>query len=100
MISPVKIWRRQKEIRRILGKKGQVITWTKILAAGAEFKIQAPYPVVLVQLDDGQKVFGQLVDYHQKDLKIGLKVISTLRKVRTGTREDIIVYGVKFKPIK
>lgn len=100
MVSPVKIWRRQKEIRKILGKKGKVITWTKIYAAGSEFKTQAPYPVVLVQLADGEKVFGQLVDYDSEDLKTGLEVNAILRKVRDGMREDIIIYGIKFKPAK
>jgi len=99
MISPVKIWRRQKEIRKLLGKKGRVLTWTKIFVAGPNFKKYAPYPVVLVQLENGQKVFGQLVDYQDKDLKINTKVVSVLRKVRETDHEDVIAYGIKFRPL-
>ena len=99
MISPVKIWRRQKEIRMILGKKGRILTWTKIYAPGSDFKKYAPYPVVLVKLENKEKAYGQLVDYEEKDLKIGKKVVSVLRKVREPSTEGIIAYGIKFKPL-
>jgi len=99
MISPIKVWRRQKEIRKLLGQRGKVLTWTQIYVAGPNFKQYAPYPVVLVKLDDGQKVFGQLVDYENKDLKINAKVVSVLRKVRETDHDDVIAYGIKFKPL-
>lgn len=99
MISPIKIWRRQKEIRKVLGKKGRVLTWTKIYTPGTDFKKYAPYPVVLVKLENNEKIYGQLVDYEEKDLKIGGKVISILRKVRSSTDEGVIAYGVKFRPL-
>lgn len=99
MISPVKIWRRQKEIRKILGKKGKILTWTKIQAPGSDFKKYAPYPVVLVKLENKEKAYGQLVDWEKEDLKIGKKVVSVLRKVREPSKEGIIAYGVKFKPL-
>ena len=99
MISPVKIWRRQKEIRKILGKKGKVLVWTKIYTPGSDFKKYAPYPVVLVKLKNKEKIYGQLVDYKNADLKVGSEVISILRKVRSSTNEGVIAYGVKFKPL-
>lgn len=100
MISPVKIWRRQKELRHILGKRGKILTWSFINVAPAAFKMLAPYPVVIVELDDGSKVTAQLVDYHKKDLKIGQKVIAVLRKVREVNSEDVIAYGIKFKLLR
>lgn len=100
MISPVKIWRRQKEIRKILGKKGKILSWTKIYVASADFKKIAPYPVVMVQLDDGKKAVGQLVDYKDEVLKTGMPVISILRKVRRADEEGVIPYGIKFKPLE
>lgn len=99
MISPVKIWRRQKEIRRLIGKKGRIITWTKIYTPGSDFKKYAPYPVVLVGLENNEKVYGQLVDYEKEDLKTGSHVISILRKVRASSEDGVIAYGVKFKPL-
>ncbi len=99
MVSPVKIWRRQKEIRKLLGQKGKVLTWTKVFVAGPDFKRYAPYPVVLVEFEPGRRAFGQLVDYEEKDLKIGASVVAVLRKVRETDKEDVIAYGIKFKPL-
>jgi len=97
MISPIKIWRRQKEIRKILGKKGKILAWTKIYTPGTDFKKYAPYPVVLVELENNEKAYGQLVDYRDEDLKTGREVVSILRKVREPSIDGVITYGVKFK---
>lgn len=98
MISPVKIWRRQKEIRSLLGKKGTILSWTKISVPGHEFKKYAPYPVVLVELTNGKRLYGQLVDYRETDLAIGKNVYSILRKVRQTNPDGVIAYGIKFRP--
>ncbi len=100
MISPVKIWRRQKEIMEILGKRGKIVTWTTIFVAPEEFKKRAPYPVIIVEFDDMKRAVGQLVDHDsKKDLVIGRKVIAILRKTKQGSSEDVIAYGIKFKPV-
>lgn len=99
MISPVKVWRRQKEIRKLLGKEGKIIAWTKIFIASKGFKKYAPYPVALVLLENGEKTYGQLVDCQEDDLKIGGKVRVILRKAKEGSSEGIIGYGIKFKPL-
>lgn len=99
MISPVKIWRRQKEKREILGKVGKIISWTKIYTSPKDFKNVAPYPVVLVELKDKKKFVGQLVDFEENNLKIGQPVKAVLRKTRNINEEDVIPYGIKFKPI-
>lgn len=99
MISPVKIWRRQKETRKLLGKEGIIMTWTIIYVTGSEFKKFAPYPVVIAKLNNGDKVTASLVDYEKEDLKMGRKIKVVLRKVRESGQEDILVYGPKLKPI-
>ena len=98
MISPVKIWRRQKEIRKLLGKNGKIISWTKIFTTSNEFKKYAPYYSVLIEFSDHQKAFGQLVDVKEKQVKIGLPVKAVLRKVRTVDKDEVIAYGLKFEP--
>ncbi|MFA5135797.1 MAG: OB-fold domain-containing protein [Patescibacteria group bacterium] len=99
IISPIKIWRRQKEIRTLLYKKGTIVSWTMIYTPPDGFAAYAPYPVVLVEFDRNQKAYGQLVDYDPRDMHIGKTVISVLRKVRCVSRDDVIAYGIKFKPI-
>lgn len=96
MVSPVKIWRRQKRIREILGKRGKILTWTKIFVSGSGFKKFAPYFVVLVELENKKKVVGQLVDWEEEENLFGKKVKAVLRKVREVKEEDVIPYGVKF----
>ncbi len=99
MLSPVKIWRRQKEIRELLGKTGRIITWTIIYVSGKGFKQYTPYPVVMVEFINKKRSIGQLVDYKKEELRIGQIVKGVLRKVRQGSKEGVIAYGIKFKPI-
>lgn len=98
MISPVKIWRRQKEIRSLLGKAGTIVTWTIIYTPGNEFKRYAPFPVAIIRLQSGENITAPIVDYEKEDLKIGKKVKIVLRKVRQSAEEDVLVYGIKLKP--
>lgn len=97
--SPVKYWRRQKNIRTNLNKKGTIITWTEVCTAPAHLTNQSPFAVVLVEFEDGHKAYGQLVDYLPEDLATGSTVRSTLRLVEKTNRDDeIIAYGLKFVP--
>lgn len=97
--SPVKLWRRQKNVTSLIGTKGKILQWTIIRVPGKSFTSQAPYPVVIVKMQDGEKMIGQLVDWQEKDLKSGKEVISVLRRLRTEDKEDIIHYNIKFKPL-
>ncbi|HRN70146.1 MAG TPA: OB-fold domain-containing protein [Candidatus Woesebacteria bacterium] len=99
MKSAVTIWRKQKKDKLVLGKKGRVLTWTTINVAPPKFSSFTPYSVVLVELEDKEKVYGQLVDFEEKDLQIGTEVVSVLRRSGHVDKEDIIEYSVKFKPI-
>jgi len=96
--SPVKIWRNQKKIVDILGKTGKVVSFTVIRVPPAGFEDQAPYPVVICAVN-GHRVVGQLVDCKAEDLKLGMKVRATLRRVKNPGKEGIIPYGIKFKPL-
>jgi uncharacterized OB-fold protein len=99
MISPVKIWRRQKVVRQRLGHRGKIISWTLIMVPGADFKDVAPYPVAIVELTDGSRAVGQIVDCKKEDLRVGREVVGILRKVRKPTDDGVIAYGLKFKPV-
>lgn len=99
MISPVKVYRRQKLIKKYLNQKGKVISWTKIHVAGIDFKNQAPYMVVLVELDNGERQVGQLVDCQKKEVFLGMRVVGVLRKIVVTGEEGVIYYGLKFKPL-
>ncbi|OGH20103.1 MAG: hypothetical protein A3D74_03405 [Candidatus Levybacteria bacterium RIFCSPHIGHO2_02_FULL_37_13] len=97
--SPVKLWRRHKNVSAQIGKKGKILLWTIIRVPAKSFTDQAPYPVVIVKMQNGENMIGQLVDWQEKDLVSGCEVVSVLRRLRTEDKEDIIYYNIKFKPL-
>ena len=98
MISPVKVWRRQKTIRDLLGKEGAIVTWTKIYKPPPQFKHIAPYTIVFVKLGNGQHICAQLVDCMEDSLiNVGKKVVITLRKLRESFSDDVIPYTIACK---
>src|SRR3989338_3128118 len=99
MISPVKIWRNQKKIQKILGLEGKILSWTKIYVPPAGFESQAPYVVAIVGLAKGRNYCAQLVEWEEKHLITEQKVKSVLRRTKDPGTEGVIPYGVKFKPI-
>ncbi|MBI3380203.1 OB-fold domain-containing protein [Candidatus Gottesmanbacteria bacterium] len=99
MISPVKIWRSQKKIQNSLGVSGKIISYTRVFVPPAGFESQAPYIVVIAKLEKGDKYTAQLVDWDEKHLQIGQKIMTVLRRTRDPGEEGVIPYGIKFKPL-
>ena len=50
--SPVKIWRRQSEIKKLIGRVGKVVSWTTIETAAEKFRNQGRITIVLVKFCD------------------------------------------------
>jgi uncharacterized OB-fold protein len=96
--TPVKLWRRQKNVAGLIGVRGKILNFTIIRVPAKAFMKEAPYPVVIVELENKQKMVGQLVDWVASDLKIGKKVVAVLRRTFTADPENIIFYNIKFKP--
>lgn len=100
MTSPVKVWRRQKTIRDLLGKEGNIVSWTKIFTPPPQFKHIAPYTIVLVRLTGGQHISAQLVDIlDESSVKRDKKVVVTLRKLRETVNDEVIPYTIACKLI-
>lgn len=95
--SAVQLWRRQKDVASLIGQTGTIRQWTMIRVAPGSFVKEAPYPVVIIQIGQTQKI-GQLVDWSQKDLVNGARVVAVLRRNHPETKESIIEYTIKFKP--
>ena len=100
MLSPVKLWRNQKKVGEMLGKTGKILSWTVVRIPPADFSDQAPYPVVLVELDGVGRMTAQLVDWDTKHLSVGQKIIAIVRRIVKPNNEGVIPYGIKVKPVK
>ncbi len=81
-----------------LAEKGKVLTFTIIRVPPQQFVDQAPYAVGIVELDDGVKLTGQIVDCDFEDLKIGKRVKIEFRKIFSEGEAGILCYGYKFVP--
>ena len=98
MISPVKVWRDKKRIKKYLGKKGKIIAFTKIYSAPEEFKKFSPYFVAIVQLESQERLIAQITDFpEEEEVKVGRQVEVVLRKILDTGEKDLILYGLKFK---
>ena len=81
-----------------LAETGKVFTFTIIRVPPQQFVDQAPYAVGIVELDDGVKLTGQIVDFNFEELKIGKRVKVEFRKIFDEGEAGIICYGYKFVP--
>ncbi|MFA5895671.1 MAG: Zn-ribbon domain-containing OB-fold protein [Thermoplasmata archaeon] len=81
-----------------LAGKGTVVTYTVIHDAPAQFEMQKPYVMAIIEMDEGARLTAQLIDVKPEDVKIGLRVHSTFRKLGQEGEAGVIHYGYKFRP--
>jgi len=96
-VCPVCGSRELKDVK--LPDKGRVVTYTIIRVPPKGYEEYAPYPIALIELEDGTRLIAQLTDVDPKDVKIGMVVKATFRKLSEIGRDGIIQYGVKFRPL-
>jgi len=80
--------------------KGSVYAFSEVHSAPAGLELEIPYVLAMVQLEEGPKLTTQLVDCHEKDLKVGDKVEVVFRRIRSDDPEGLLHYGYKFRPVK
>jgi hypothetical protein len=81
-----------------LADKGKILTYTIIRVPPQPFADQAPYAVGIIELNDGVRLTGQIVDCNFEDLKIGGRVRIEFRKISQEGEAGLICYGYKFVP--
>lgn len=85
-------------VKTKLAEKGKILSYTIIRVPPHQFVDQAPYAVGIVELDDGVKLTGQIVDCDFEDLKIGKRVKIEFRKIFEEGEAGVLCYGYKFVP--
>jgi len=86
---------KMKELK--LRGRGQIESYTIIHVAPENFEEQVPYPIAIIKLEEGPKVTAQIVDCELDDVKIGMNVESTFRRIQEDGYIGAIYYGYKFK---
>jgi uncharacterized OB-fold protein len=87
-----------------LSGRGKIYCYTMISRGGSppEFSPQqnlmGSYHVAVVELEEGPKIVAQLADCKPEELKIGLPVEATFRRIYED--DGIIRYGLKFRPAR
>ncbi len=81
-----------------LSGDGEVYTFTVVHEAAEGFEMQVPYVLAIVRTKEGPMLTGQIVDIEPADVRVGLKVQSTFRKLREEGKAGVIHYGYKFTP--
>jgi uncharacterized protein len=82
----------------IFSGKGKIVSFTKIHSGPEVFEEQAPYCVGIIDLEEGARLTGQIVDCDYNELKIGQEVEPVFRKFYKSGKKGIIHYGTKFRP--
>jgi len=91
-------FRNLKNISSMVGMKGKIIEFAKVLYTTQKFNHQKPYYVALIELEDGNKITAQLTD--TDSVTEGMTVVGVFRKLFSVGRNGLIQYGVKFRVIK
>ena len=83
-----------------LSGDGEVFSFTVVHEAAEGFEMQVPYVLALVKTVEGPMLTGQVVDLAPEEVRIGLKVRATFRKLREEGKAGVIHYGYKFAPVE
>lgn len=92
--------RKGKIVRHKFSGKGAIFSFSTVTSPPEGFKLEAPYVIAIVELEEGARLTAQIVDWQGKpELRIGDSVEVVFRKIQEEGPEGIIHYGFKFKPV-
>lgn len=77
-------------------KTGKILTYTELKETLAGFEDQEPMLLGIIQLDNGVRILGQIVDTAAENLSIGDRVKAVFRKIQEHGSSGQIFYGYKF----
>ena len=78
---------------------GTIVSFTVIHESYGTFKMDVPYIMGIIQLDEGPRLTAQIIDCKATDIQIGMKVEATFRKLSEDGKAGIIHYGYKFRKV-
>lgn len=84
----------EKPVSRV----GKVISFSEVHMAQEHREDEVPYVVALIELEDGNRVIGQIVGVPFSKIKTGMKVRYSFRKYGAASDDSVLRYGYKFVP--
>jgi uncharacterized OB-fold protein len=81
-----------------LSRTGKVITSTVIHVPPADFLMEAPYAMAIVETPEGARFMTQVVDCEPSSVLPGMEVALEFRLVRKEGKSGILCYGHKGVP--
>lgn len=94
MTSPVQVWRRNQKEYKNLGKRGEILSFSRINHPPQDYQEWQRYWVAVVELADGTRVTAGLTGTSQP--QVGDQVMGVLRRIKPVGEKEVIEYGVKF----
>ncbi len=79
----------------LLKGEGKILSYTIIYISANAFSLQTPFPIAIIETDEGARLTAQVVDCDIKDVKIGARVKFVLRKIAEEGESGIINYAYK-----
>ncbi len=83
-----------------LSGKGEIVSYTEIREPQEGFEDESPYTVIIVKLEEGPRIAGQITNSCDEEVEIGKEVEAVFRNLGEDGEEGIIYYGYKFRIVK
>jgi uncharacterized OB-fold protein len=77
-------------------RSGKILTYTQLYEPLPGFEDQAPMYLAIVELENGARVVGQVVDSPEDSVKSGARARTVFRRVQVDGDSGQILYGYKF----
>lgn len=82
-----------------LPRSGKVYSYTIVNVPPAERENAGSYVIAIIELDDGTRLTAEIVDCDPSEVYVGMPVELTFRKIGEESKEGVIYYGYKFRPL-
>lgn len=83
-----------------LSREGTVVSYSIVHDAPHSFKMEKPYAIAMIELEGCCRLTAPIIDCDPSEVKIGMKVEATFRKLGEQEEDDVIHYGYKFRPAR
>jgi len=82
-----------------LPDRGRLVEYTVVYAVPKGYEVMAPYIVGVVELENGVRVMAQITDVDVNDVREGMEVEVSIRRLPEQLEGGMICYTYKFRPV-